>query len=410
MTSEKDYWQFLFSGNLRQAAEGFQALRQDDASVNACVGLFLTFVFAGSDATAQRILTERERDHDDLGLLLWRATWIGASNNLPKALDLFEAYLDRTDAPSSWRAPLLYGRGHISAVAGDRQSAVAHFIAAGHAFSLEPMLFLKNEDATLRSVVFQSMHMLTDADVHDLAEQRNQLSPDIVWLDHPDTSESESPVMIAAADPHYIQLFGADFANSLLTYHPDNHVHVHIVDGKPEDFDTLKRQLPSARRDSLSGSLSDTKRWPVHKPPVYASTRFLIAPALLDHFQRTVLLLDIDSTLLRPLDPLFEVASTNDFCCWVRPDGGPGGYTAAGAVAFSPEKGREVASLTATYIDRRLSEESNHLWFVDQTALFRAAHHTAVSKHDAFRWGDFSTNGTFDDFFNHAPESSDKRR
>lgn len=410
MTSEKDIWHYLFSGDLRRAAAGFESLRQDDASVNASAGLFLTFVFAGSDETAERILAERESNQHDLGLLLWRATWIGASNNLPKALDLLEAYLDRTDAPSSWRAPLFYGRGHIAAEAGDRVSAVAQFIAAGHAFSREPMLFLKNEDATLRSVVFQSMHMLTDADVHDLAEQQYHPSSNIVWIDHPGTRESEMPVIIAAADPHYIRLFGAAFANSLLTYHPDNQVHVHIVDGKPEDFDTLKKQLPAAQQGSISGSVSDTKRWPVHKPPVYASTRFLIAPALLDRFQRTVLLLDIDSTLLRPLDPLFDIANTNDFSCWVRPDGGPGGYTAAGAVAFSSGNGRAVASLTAGYIDRRLSEESRHLWFVDQAALFRAAHHTAITKNDTFKWGDFSTTGTFVDFFNHAPESTDKRR
>ena len=412
MGSEQECWQALFTGNLRRAAEGFDALRQTEASTSATAGLFLALVFSGSDEAAQRILTDRDRDHGDLGMVLWQASWIGASNNIAKALDLLNAFFDRIGATPSWRAPLSYGRGHIAAIAGDKMGAISNFIEAGQTFALDPMLYLKNDDASLRSVVFQSMHMLPEETVGTLAKNQDRNHVAITWLDRPLPADGNlsTPVIVAAADPHYLQLYGSAFTCSVLEHHPDSHIHLHVADGDACDFDTLVRSLPGSLKGSVSGSLSDTKRWPVHKPPVYASTRFLIAADLLNRFQAPLLLLDIDATLKQPLDPLFSVAESNDLSCWVRPDGGPGGYTAAGAVAVSPSAGRSVAHLTAAYIDRRLSEESHHLWFVDQAALFRAAHHIATKQEESFRWGDFSSVGSFEDFFDHAPESPDKRR
>ncbi len=409
MVTEQDYWQALFSGDLRMAATGFEALRRDGAPVNAEAGLFLALVFAGSDDAATGILTERERRHGDLGLLIWRATWIGASNNLARALDLVDDFLTRTNAPASWRAPLLYGRGHISALVGDLDQAITLFIQAGQAFSADSALYLRNEDASLRSVVFQSMHMLTEDELALLAKA-GPPPVDIDWLGGTGGGTDDAPVIVAAADPHYAALYGYAFAASVFDHHPDCRLHLHLADGTAQDIDRLKQHLPASRRDQVSGSITTTERWPVHKPPVYASARFLAAPALLARFNRPMLLLDIDATLKCPLTALLESANRSDIACWIRPDGGPGGFTAAGAVSLAPGKGEAVANLTAAYIDRRLSQEARHLWFVDQAALFRATRHVAANATDTFNWGDFSPLGTFDDFFDHAPESPDKRR
>ncbi|MEQ9489187.1 MAG: hypothetical protein RIM72_09380 [Alphaproteobacteria bacterium] len=412
MTGEQQHWQALFSGDLRQAAAGFEALRRDGAPVNADAGLFLALAFAGSDAAAKEILTGRDRNHGDLGLLLWRATWIGASNNLAKALDLIDAFLDRTNAPPFWRAPLYYGRGHIASLAGDREQAIKYFIEAGQAFQADAGLYLGNEDATLRSVAFQSMHMLTEADMHRLAEEYTAPSVTLDWIDDaiPDTGPDRAPIVVSAADPHYLNLYGAAFADSLFRHHPGCRLHLHLADGTTDDFTRLKQLLPAELHHRIGFSMAVTDRWPVHKPPVYASARFLAAPALLERLRQPVLLLDIDATLKRPLDALFATATGNDIACWVRPDGGPGGYTAAGAVSFSPGRGEAVAKLTAAYIDKRLSEEARHLWFVDQAALFRACHHMSRNAGDSLHWGDFSPHGAFADYFDHAPESPDKRR
>lgn len=412
MTGEQEHWQTLFSGDLRQAAAGFEALRRDGAPVNADAGLFLALAFAGSDAAAKEILSNRDRDHGDLGLLLWRATWIGASNNLAKALDLIDAFLNRTDAPLSWRAPLYYGRGHIASMTGDREQAIRHFIQAGQAFKTNARLYLGNEDNTLRSVAFQSMHMLTEDDMQSLAEEGAAPPAALDWIEDTalNAGADGTPVVVAAADPHYLNLYGATFTDGLFRHHPGCQLHLHLADGTADDFTRFKQLLPADLHNRITVSMSSTNRWPVHKPPVYASARFLAAPALLERFQQPVLLLDIDATLKRPLDDLFATATGSDIACWIRPDGGPGGYTAAGAVSFSPGRGDTVAKLTAAYIDKRLSEEARHLWFVDQAALFRACHHISQTAGDAFHWGDFSPHGGFADYFDHAPDSPDKRR
>lgn len=412
MITEQDCWHALFSGNLRRAAEGFESLRQHDGSVNAEAGLFLVCVFAGASQQALAILTDRDKKHGDLGLLLWRAAWIGASNNLPKSLDLLESFLQQMNAPASWMAPLFYGRGHIAAIADDRAGAVTLFVEAGQAFGADPMLYLKNEDSSLRSVVFQSMHMLTEDDIRALAEAEPLDETALGWLGRmeEDDGSVKSPRFIAAADPHYLHLYGADFVTGLLRHHPDSRVHLHIADGTADDFNSLIKLLDRSARNRVSGSISSTGGWQVHKPPVYASMRFLVAPVLLERFQEPLLLLDIDSCAKRPLDELLHTTKANDLSCWIRPDGGPGGYTAAGAVGLSGRMGKKAAGLAAAYIGKRFSEESQHLWFVDQAALFRAAHYLEAAEPLSFQWGDFSPAGSFEDYFDHAPESPDKRR
>jgi hypothetical protein len=350
--------------------------------------------------------------------MLWRAVWVAARNRLAPFVERAEACLSAGDLPEAWRAPCAYGRGHMAALDGDLEAAVDRFIEAGRLFAADPDFFLAKADDALKSTAFQSMHMLSRERFAALGGQDDApVEPPPDWIGAPagaDVPGNDRQIMIAA-DPHYLKRFGPPFLESLARVEGPCALHVHLVDGGRADFDAFAGAAPAGAAIHLTGSLARSDHWAVRKPPVYASARFLAGPHIVEWLARPTLVLDIDLQLMRPIAPFFETVRTHDFCCIIRPDGGPGGYCFAAATGFAPGQGVAMARLTGAYIAARFEAEAERLWFVDQAALFRAAVHlkqrAGREGGDGFAWGDFAAEaGALTDFFEHAEETPDKRR
>jgi len=393
-------WRALFAGEIRDAAAVFQPASLAAGSCQAAAGLFLCAAIVGAKDSAFDLLKQRAADHNDAGLVLWQATWIAAKNGADRLLQILEALFNHLPETAPEMAPLHYAKGHLAALNGEARAAVSAFFKARAAFLSNPSWFLANGDETLTTVFLQCSHMIADAEMKRIAQG---------GADQGAAARSGSPPLLAvAADARYLHRFGRDFLQSLAR-HTDNGVEevlVLAVDADEADAEELRRYAPGI---TVHVRNQDSAGWPVRKSALYASWRFLQAAECLDLYNRPILFLDIDMEITAPLSPLLDMAERHDFCCYVRPDGGPGGIARAAAVSFRPGLGTSMAALTADYLRRRFSEEAENLWFVDQVALWRSA--VQIGENDpGFRWGDFTDAGPIERFFDLVEDPDTKRR
>ncbi len=395
----------LFQGELKPAADRFQTQLGATDSPSAAAGLLLCAAVMGAGDAVAALLTDRWTRRRDAGLVLWRAAWICAANGSDQGLERLTAALAGFSAAAREQAALHYARGHLAMMRGEDDAAIDHFLAAKRSFDADPEWFLAAQDQTLTNVFVQTRHLLEADRLYTLAAA---VAPPPVF----EKPAEIQPCIVIAADGVYLRRFGADFVKSLDETNPGTTLLVLAVDADPADTAALADAGPSL----FIGMEYQTSEFPgITRSAVYASWRFLRMEKLLADNRGPTLVLDIDLIVRAPLDPLFRAMQDGDFGCWFRPDGGPGGIVRAGATGFAAsEDAWWMAALTGGYIRARFAEETENLWFVDQAALWRAAHE-AKKNRPGFRLVDFSQAGStgagaFTDYFDLVGDDGVKRR
>ncbi|MBF0305577.1 MAG: tetratricopeptide repeat protein [Alphaproteobacteria bacterium] len=187
-------------------------------------------------------------------------------------------------------------------------------------------------------------------------------------------AETDAPlVVVSSCDGGYFDRYGRRFAETLAaTAGMPFHLHLHLIGADGGRAEELARRAGVAslswttQPDQARGAGRDRSTY-------YACQRFLALPRLLRHYQRPVLLLDIDLVVLRPLALLLERAGAAD----VAAVGGtpllePWNQLWADVLLLRPTPATlRFVDLVARYIGHFLDEGSPR-WFLDQLALFAA--------------------------------------
>lgn len=409
--NETEAWEALFSGNLAKAVPLFNDWARRTNAVNAYVGLLIAASVMDAKEQARALVAERASAHAGQGvLIIWRAAWLAARNRATVVLDkLWNVFCEERDSWVPETAPIAYARGMAAMIGGDLTGANPEFQKAKRAFAAHPEVFIEAEDRDLTSILYQCLHVPEQALLDRLSTDLSVApAPAPNFTDAPPPGSEIGPILVTAADGHYLRTFGPSFVSTLSKTNPGRVLHIHGVDAEKADIDALRSLGPEL---DIRASLNRSERWNVAKPAVYASTRFLMGPHLLDHYRAPLLFLDIDLEFDKPLDPLLETTSDCDFACWMRPDGGPGGYAFAVATGFSPWLGREMLVLAGKLIEARFAEDDTRLWFVDQVALYFALTAMQTRRSNGFKAANFQDSaGDVEKAFFHQPETQDKRR
>ncbi|MBF0372370.1 MAG: hypothetical protein HQL39_03015 [Alphaproteobacteria bacterium] len=180
-------------------------------------------------------------------------------------------------------------------------------------------------------------------------------------------------VVVSSCDGGYLDRYGQRFAETLAAAAGmPFHLHLHLIGADGGRAEDVARRAGVAslswttQRDEARGAGRDRSTY-------YACQRFLALPRLLRHYQRPVLLLDIDLVVLRPLALLLERAGAAD----VAAVGGtpllePWNQLWADVLLLRPTPATlRFVDLVARYIGHFLDEGSPR-WFLDQLALFAA--------------------------------------
>lgn len=212
--------------------------------------------------------------------------------------------------------------------------------------------------------------------LHDTAEG--------IKLPAPDESAEGAPLVhLLGCDDSYFTKYGNMCIYSSLKAGPkDVLVHVHVCN--PSD-DTLKTLEGWRDRDDVKVRFSYERRdESLVSKPYYTTLRFLVAPAIMKHYNKPLVISDVDMVVNQPWAATVEaigdadagyIASTQEE--WITEHYGIGTRpwdVAAGTMYFSnSELGRRFAGYVASYIRTVLSFPKPSEWYlnwgVDQVAL-----------------------------------------
>jgi hypothetical protein len=180
-------------------------------------------------------------------------------------------------------------------------------------------------------------------------------------------TDTERPLVVAAASADYARTYAPDFIASGLAALPDCDFHLHLMDAEGLNPESLAPGVPAGR---LTWSHETIAR---RSKGVYAARRFLRLPELLRATRREVICVDIDSIFvgnvaealsrLRPFDAaIYERRSEFRVQQMIN----------ASFLAVSPsEAGLRFAEFVASYI-AHVESAGGEFWFIDQMAILAA--------------------------------------
>jgi hypothetical protein len=176
-------------------------------------------------------------------------------------------------------------------------------------------------------------------------------------------------VLAAAADRHYFRLFAEGFVRGAARWMPDATLHLHVVDP-----DEATREIFARLRREYGGralNLSTEPRGNWHSGAYYASSRFLIGPALLARYGGRLALLDLDVEMLAPLDDLVDATPSCALAVFRHDGPGPCSRYPAVLTLWTP-RGLELLSQVARFVRSKLDVPWPFNWMLDQAALASA--------------------------------------
>ncbi len=189
-------------------------------------------------------------------------------------------------------------------------------------------------------------------------------------FNHVRVATAEHSIILAACDEIYFQKFGRAFTGICLK-HSKGVVHIHVINPSK---DTL-RFFENIQDTRISFSTEQTE---INSRSYYASSRFLVAPFILDAYDANVLILDIDSIVTRNVDPLIRALANGpeDVFVPTMPHAwNPWNYHLAGTVLLKNNPlMKEFFRHFSIYYDKAAQrlDANDNAWWIDQNSLYRA--------------------------------------
>jgi len=180
----------------------------------------------------------------------------------------------------------------------------------------------------------------------------------------------EGPVLMASSDSKYFLKFGLSFVKSAFDAGVRN-IHLHVVDPDEESFILLRRiqaevgDITFTYQETASLKFSPDKSF-------YACSRFLILPSLLDFYNRSMVVVDIDVAVVRDFNQKIDKLHCYDV--GLRFSGIPVPWlnvTGACVYVSGSQASIDFCSFTSYYISLMYDTMwGRDNWVLDQNALF----------------------------------------
>jgi hypothetical protein len=202
----------------------------------------------------------------------------------------------------------------------------------------------------------------------------------------------------ASCDTGYFQQHAKPLISSAIFH--GNNLHVHVIGNYDDCRDLIEEYELKAQKMIRNISSNVAIQFSLGPLPLeqkylrdlrtyYACDRFINAPEMMNHFNMSVLVLDIDCYFMQKIEPFEE-----DVRLFLRePLPGTQGWeaegtrVAAGAVFYNnTTMGRKFASDVRTEII-----EGEHRWFADQVALNKTFQKLTKQTEDPFTYGVFDS-------------------
>jgi hypothetical protein len=182
---------------------------------------------------------------------------------------------------------------------------------------------------------------------------------EIIWPDEPVLDIGSEPLIFAACDGGYFDRFGARFLQAVTGLGP---VHIHVVNPRPGQL--AEFQTKADRAVCLSQeTVSDRRR----NSQYYACARFFAAVAVMQRYDRDIVMLDIDLEGVANLNTLFKRIEKADIAYFAMPTLMPWLRHHA---AFIHLKCRlEVRTFLQRFANLLSHQLRDSVWYVDQLCL-----------------------------------------
>jgi hypothetical protein len=194
-------------------------------------------------------------------------------------------------------------------------------------------------------------------------------------------------VFLCCCDVAYFARFADELCQSMQRWRPDALLHFHIANLDEASF-SIAADLAASHRLAINFSFESGPSW--RHNVYYACNRFLVAPAIMDWYQRSLLILDADSILLGDLREITDAAPRFDFACFETGRTEPASVFQATLTHFANnDRARHLLEILARLIILKLDMPSGLSWMLDQAALYSAIRY-AERFVPAIAVGDFS--------------------
>jgi hypothetical protein len=177
-------------------------------------------------------------------------------------------------------------------------------------------------------------------------------------------------VFLCCCDGAYFKRFAAELYRSVEHWRPDVLLHFHVAQPDETTF-SLATDLATLGGLAVNVTVERAPTW--RHNVYYACNRFLVAPTLMDRYQKPLVILDADSVLLNALDDITKVLPSYDFACFNTGRTEPASLYQATITHFADnESGRRLLEILARLVILKLDMPWTVSWMLDQAALYSA--------------------------------------
>jgi hypothetical protein len=347
------------------AAQFLAALRLDTRQEQAWLGLALALALQGKFGDLLGLADYRQRVLGD-GFLFFH----GAAGLLV-GYRLYDhaRVLARGVADSSpYYLPACYAAGCAALLQGDEDAAFEVFARFKHSAAGRAAELPIGSDSPFNVAWRQAMLIEDRAYVEALGDGA-AIRARLPAPDFADLRLGQAGVTLAAAcDAQYFRLFAPGFVRSAATQLPGMNVHFHLIEPDAAAL-SLFAELAAAA-PALALNLSTEAAGPYHSGAYYASSRFLVGPALLQRYGSRLVLTDIDVEFLAPLDDLLAATAGFDFAGFRHDGAGPCSRYPAVLTVWDPGAGgTALLDRVGRFVLSKLDIEWPFNWMLDQAAL-----------------------------------------
>jgi hypothetical protein len=356
----------LNAGRFGAAAEHFlAALRADAGREQAWLGLAAALALESKLGDVIGLADYRQRVRGD-GFLFFH----GMAGMLVgyRLYDHVRALGRLVPEGSAYYLPACYAAACAALLQGDEDAAFAGFASFKRVAAPLAAQLPIGADSPFNVAWRQAMLIEDRAYVDglgDLAAIRARLpAPEFAEI----RSGTAGVTVAAACDGRYFALFAPGFVAGAAAHLAGMTVHLHVVApdaATPALFADLAATAPA-----VALNLSTEAAGPYCSGAYYASSRFLVAPALRARYGGRLMLTDIDVEFLAPLDDLLAATSGQDFAGFRHDGPGPcSRWPAVLTVWDDSAAALDLLDRVGRFVLSKLDVEWPFNWMLDQAAL-----------------------------------------